>query len=65
MLKQRVIIKDPAGAFHGKEGIVVVVRLIGGQGLNSEKGNLECKVLVGNEISNWIPLKWLDLFRKN
>ncbi len=61
MLKQRVIIKDPTEVFFGQEGIVVVVSQRARQGLSCYRSNIECKVLIGNKISNWIPCEWLDV----
>lgn len=59
MLKQRVIIKAPAGAYAKKEGIVVVIRLLAGK--RDTLTNWQCKVLINNELSDWIPVKWLEI----
>ncbi len=65
MLKQRVIINDPTEVFFGQEGMVVVVRQRTNQGDNFHRSNIECKVLIGNKISNWIPCEWLDVVKNN
>lgn len=55
MLKRRVVIKRVSRDFAGKEGIVVAVRNMN----HDSSGDVACKVLVGDKVSNWIPLSLL------
>ena len=59
MLKQRVVVKGPAGRFAGKEGIVVAVNMDNNKFLNDDK-NVVCKVLIDDTVSHWIPYQWLE-----
>lgn len=60
MLKRHVVVKYPLGGCYGKTGIVVAVST--GQDNLSET---QCKVLIGNKISNWIPDKYLEVINDN
>jgi len=64
MLNQRVVIKNPAKKYYGKEGTVVVVSTELYDIPNQYK-KTKCKVLIGNVISNWIPDKWLEIVSDN
>jgi len=59
MLKRRVIIKRTVGDFAEQEGIVVAVRKLNPV---MDKGeDIACKILVGENLSNWIPIKFLEI----
>lgn len=60
MLKQRVIIKWPLSNLLGREGIIVVEKFVHKQNTLKSRGSVECKVLIGRNLSTWIPQSWLE-----
>lgn len=60
MLNQRVIIKHSASCLAGKEGIIVAVQKTGTQDYDNHE-NTQCKLLIGDQLSNWIPYLWLEV----
>lgn len=57
MLKKRVVVKDPLDELFGKEGIIVAVKSLSNE--SSEEG-MVCKVLVGDNLSGWLPYQSLE-----
>lgn len=60
MLKQKVVVKGPASVMRGKMGIVVAELILSSQDFSSNDGPAMCKVLIGEKISGWIPVRWLE-----
>ncbi len=65
MLNQRVIVKDPYGGYFGQEGTVVMVSHTADRYWSSYWASTKCKVLIGNELSNWIPGDYLEICKHN
>jgi hypothetical protein len=59
MLKERVIIKAVGSNLFGKEGIIVATKSFI-EGVHLDEKNMVCKVLSGEDISDWIPDQYLE-----
>lgn len=64
VLKQRVIIRGPAGYFAGKEGIIVAVKTIPNNSQHGGKRQTVCKLLIEDSVSNWLPIQWLEIVER-